>query len=154
MRTESGPEQPGSGTDPQGSSSTAPPVLEETPAPTWQKIAAACYVAAAAVLLVAFRGRLGADFWPPDAARVAPNILATLIQIAIATPAAVLLWPPTRRRVHRFVDRHTAPLHAHLEAAQAQRERHHQEHLAQVAANHAEQMAKLDEIHAHVKEGG
>lgn len=88
---------------------------DPAPVPRWQKIAAAAYVAVLAVLVLAFRDRLHDDFWPLDGSRVAPNILATLIQLAVATPVAVLLWPPTRQRLHRFVDRHTAAIHATLE---------------------------------------
>ena len=45
---------------------------------------------------------------------MAPNILASLIQWAVLFLAAVLIWPPTRRRLHRFVDRRLEPVHAHL----------------------------------------
>lgn len=116
------------------------PQFEARPIPRWQKLTAIAYVIATVAVLVAFHARLRADFWPLDAARISPNIVATIIQIAIATPAAVLLWPPTRRRIHRFVTTHTAPLHAHFDRLHEQRERHH-----------AEQMAKLDAIHKHVR---
>lgn len=96
----------------------------------WQKVAALLYVVVSAGMLVAFRSRLHADLWPVDDSRVAPNILATCVQIALATPVVVLLWPPTRRRVHRFVSRHTEPLRAQLAAARQQRERLHSEALA------------------------
>ena len=106
------------------------PDLEERQIPVWQKAAAVAYVLIAVGLLVAFRNRLHADFWPLDASRVSPNILATAVQVIIATPVAVLLWPPTRRRIHRFVIRHTAPLHEQFERMHEQRERHHKATLA------------------------
>ena len=79
--------------------------------PLWQKVTAAGYVVVVAVCLWVFRDRLSADFWPFDNARVAPNILATIVQIVAYTPLAVLVWPPTRKRIHRYLTRHTAPLH-------------------------------------------
>lgn len=113
--------------------------------PLWQKIAAIIYVVAAAVLFIVFRSRLGADFWPLDASRIAPNILATLIQIAAVTPVAVLLWPPTRRRIHRFIEKHTAPIHAKIDAVKKLHEQHHTDHLAALA----ETQKRLDHIIKH-----
>jgi hypothetical protein len=124
---------------------TAPPQFEEKPIPRWQKVTAVVYVIATAVLIIAFRGRLSADFWPLDAARVSPNILATIIQIAAYTPVVILFWPPVRRRIHQFVSRHTAPLHAHLEAARRQRDRIHEESLAA----HAETQRHLKHVIDH-----
>lgn len=127
--------------------SAAPPapLLDEKPVPIWQKVVAVGYVAALAALVAVFRGRLHADFWPLDASRVAPNIMATLIQIALATPVAVLLWPPTRRRMHAFVTRHTAPLHARLIHVERQHQRRHRE----VLAAHAETQRHLQHVIAH-----
>lgn len=93
---------------------TVPP-LEEKPVPLWQKLTAAGYVVVVAVCVWVFRDRLHADFVPLDGSRVAPNILATVVQIVAYTPLAVLVWPPTRRRIHRWMASHTAPLHDHLE---------------------------------------
>ena len=120
--------------------SISPPVFEEKPIPRWEKITAVIYVVVVTVCVVVFRKRLHADFWPLDDARVSPNILATVIQIVLYTPVVVLLWPPARRRIHHFIDRHTAPLHAHFDRLHEQRERHH-----------AEQMEKMDAIHDHLR---
>ena len=120
---------------------TDPPAFEEKPVPTWQRVTAVGYVLVVAVCIWAFRDRLSADFWPFDDARVAPNILATIIQIVAYTPLAVLVWPPTRRRIHTFVTRHTAPLHARMDELEKQAERHHKAH-----------MAKLDAVHDHLKQ--
>lgn len=125
---------------------TGGPDIGDSPVPRWQKVAAVVYVLVAAGVIVAFRDRLHADLWPLDASRVAPNILATVVQVVVATPVAVLLWPPTRRRIHRFVTRHTAPLHEQFERLHEQRERHHkatlaahretQRHLKHIIENH------------------
>lgn len=122
--------------------SVDPPAYEEKLVPVWQKAAAVVYIAVIVLAAVTFRDRLHPDFWPIDESRVAPNILATVLQILAATPLLVLLWPPTRRRIHRFVTKHTAPLHARLAAAEAQRDRLHREHLAA----HAETQRRLDHI--------
>lgn len=121
---------------------TEPPELVETPVPLWQRAAAVVYVVVIVLAAISFRDRLHADFWPVDGSRVAPNILATVLQILAATPFVVLLWPPTRRRIHRFVSRHTAPLHARLAAAEARAEHLHVEHLAA----HTETQRRLDHI--------
>ena len=89
----------------------SPPQLEEKPIPLWLKVTAIGYVVVAAVSIWAFWGRLHADFIPLDGSRVAPNILASALIVIATTPIAVLVWPPTRRRIHRCMTRHTAPLH-------------------------------------------
>jgi len=122
-----------------------PPDLDERPVPRWEKAAAVVYVLIAALLLVVFRDRLRPDFWPLDASRVAPNVLATAIQVMLATPVAVLLWPPMRRRIHRFVTRHTAPLHEHLTALRDAGERRH----AELVAAHAETQRHLRHVIDH-----
>jgi hypothetical protein len=124
---------------------TEPPEFVEKAVPLWQKAAAVAYVVVIVLAAIVFRDRLHADFIPLDGSRVAPNVLATVLQILAATPFVVLLWPPTRRRVHRFVSRHTAPLHAHLMKAEAQRDRLHAEHLAA----QAETQRRLNHIIRH-----
>jgi hypothetical protein len=112
--------------------------------PLWQKLTAGgailILIAAAAI----FHSRLGADFWPVDDARVAPNILATIIQILVVSPFAVLLWPPTRRRLHRFVDRKIAPFHDHFAKMHA-----HQEWEAQQRARHMRAVGLEPDPHPH-----
>ena len=99
------------------------PPFEDKPIPLWQKLAGAAVLVVVVALIIGFHHRLSADFYPLDASRVAPNILASLIQWALVFLAAVLIWPPTRRRLHRFVDRKLDPVHAHLTHI-----RHHHEH--------------------------
>ena len=49
----------------------------------------------AAVYFVAFHwGRFVQDFYPLDASRVAPNILASVVQYVILGVGAYLLYPP------------------------------------------------------------
>ena len=79
--------------------------------PKWQRVTALVVLLATVAIVVVFRNRMGADFWPPDASRIAPNIVATIIQWSVALLIAALLWPPTRRRIHGFVTGHLKPLH-------------------------------------------
>ena len=107
--TDEAPEVP----DPLEAALDVPP-YEDKPIPRWQKLTAAGVLIAIVAIVVIFRNRISPDFWPIDGGRVSPNILASLIQWAVLFLAAVLIWPPTRRRLHRFVDRKLEPVHAHL----------------------------------------
>jgi len=106
---------------------------EEPRIPLVHKIIGVVYLVVIVTALIVFRSRLGADFWPFDAARVAPNILATIIQILAITPFVYLLWPPIRRRIHRYITGHVdsvkSEIHKHSEL----------------------EMAKLEAIHDHIK---
>ena len=126
----------------------AVPEFEEKPIPLWQKVSASVVAILTIAVVAIFWSRIGPDFWPPDASRIAPNILASVIQWAIVLMAAALLWPPTRRRIHRFVSRHTEPLHQHYEEIK----QHHEEKMRQAEKHHQKHMEKLEEIHAHLRE--
>jgi hypothetical protein len=114
--------------------------MEDKPVPTWQKWAAAAYVLAIVAEIVVFHTHLHTDFIPFDNSHIAPNILASIIIVEVVTPFGVLLWPPTERRLHRFVDRKIAPLHAKL----AEHEQRHAEHADKLDAL----KASLDLLHA------
>lgn len=86
---------------------------DEKPIPLWSKLTAVGIYVALVLVIVLARDRLHADLWPLDASRVAPNILASVIQAAVLFPVAVLIWPPTRRRIHRFMDSKLKALEAH-----------------------------------------
>lgn len=58
------------------------------------------------------------------------NLAAGFIQTAIAAVIASLVWPPSRKAIHRFVDRKLAPLHDRAKKAAA-----HEKWMAQVAAD-------------------
>ena len=121
---------------------------------------AVAYVLAGVTLAVIFRHHLRADFIPLDHSNVAPNILATIVQIIVASPVAVLLWPPTRRRLeramHRFADRKLAAVHDGIGRLIGHHEKHHDdlsglraelaEHREHERALHAEHADKLDRI--------
>lgn len=103
--------------------------------PRWQKLLAVAYVMALAALVVVFRSRIGPDFWPLDASRVGPNIVAAVLTVLVMTPVGVLLWPPTRRRLHRFIDSKLAPIHEHL-ARQREHNAWMAAHLASLYEHH------------------
>ena len=110
---------------PHGPEATAPHQAEEQEVPLWQKIGAAAFVVVWATIVILWHDRFAADFIPLDGSRVAPNLLASFIIFSLGLIAGVLLWPPTRKRLHRFADRKLAPIHAHLENARADREAIH-----------------------------
>jgi uncharacterized membrane protein YccC len=109
-------------------------MTEQEPAAVaaWQKVAALIVSGALCGILVLFRHRLGADFWPLDASRIGPNLIASAIVWAALFVLAVLLWPPTRRRLHRFLDRKFDRLHAKVDALALR----HDEHAQSLAALH------------------
>jgi type III secretory pathway component EscR len=98
-----------------------------------RKILAAVVAVAVVVLVVLTRNRLGADFVPPDRSFVGPNLVASVLCWAIVLISAYLLWPPTRRRLHRFVDGKLEKTHAHLEELVA-----HARHQTRIAEDHYE----------------
>ena len=59
------------------------------------------------------------------------NIVAGFAQGAIAAVVAMLLWPPTRHAIHRFVDEKLKPVHEHF-ARQSEHNKWMAEHLARV----------------------
>ena len=110
------------------------------PAAAWQKWAALGVLAAVVACVIAFHDRLSADFVPFDASRIGPNIIASALTWAFLFTAAVLLWPPWRRRLHRFIDRKVAPLHAKVDRLEA-----HHKALAVRHDEHAQSLASLHE---------
>jgi hypothetical protein len=65
--------------------------------------------------------------WPGPfgwVARETPgNLAAGFIQTAIAAVIASLVWPPSRKAIHRFIDRKLAPLHAKADKAAGEAEK-------------------------------
>jgi hypothetical protein len=90
-------------------------MMEDKPIPLRQKLSALGLTIVLAVVLYLVRNRLGADFWPLDSSRVGPNIVASLITWAFVVIAGVLIWPPTRRRIHKFADTKLDSVHKKLD---------------------------------------
>jgi preprotein translocase subunit Sec61beta len=90
--------------------SVIPPV-EDKPLPRYQMVAG--FAVGAVVVAAAFfwSDRIAADFWPIDASRVGPNLLASIVQAVVILVVVALLWPPLRRRIHRFTDQKLTALH-------------------------------------------
>lgn len=109
--------------------------------PRWQKRVMLALVAVVFVLVVVFWSRIGHDFWPPDRSFVGPNLLAAAVQALIVGLVVVLIWPPTRRRLHRFMDRKLEAVHTklddHITAVREHQQRQH-EHNEWVARHVAE----------------
>jgi hypothetical protein len=85
--------------------------VDDKPIPRYQKVVAGGLIIAIILLLVFEWGRVRADFWPLDSSRVGPNLVASVVQWAIILVVVVLLWPPTRRRIHQFTDKKLRDLH-------------------------------------------
>lgn len=88
------------------------------------KIPGAIVTLASIIYFVAFHwNRFLSDFWPPDKATVAPNILASVIQYAMIGILAYVFYPPVRRAVDKWVENHLhksqTELHAKIEALHA-----------------------------------
>ena len=64
---------------------------------------------------VLWHNRLSSDFWPLDASRVGPNLVASLIQGALVFLAAVLLYPPFRKAMEHIAEQANAELHEKIE---------------------------------------
>lgn len=79
--------------------------------PAWQKWGALLLVLVFVAGVVLGRSRWGADFWPLDRSYVGPNIVASVLTWIVVVIVGVLLWPPTRRRLHAFADRKLATIH-------------------------------------------
>lgn len=97
------------------------------PPPFWQKVAASVVAIALIVTLVVVTwGRLGGDFWPPDRSFIGPNIVASTLTWAFVVVVTVLIWPPTRRRLQRFIeDKVEKPFRAAHKALHDHHEQHH-----------------------------
>lgn len=88
----------------------------------------------AALYFVVFHwGRFLQDFYPLDASRIAPNIIASICQYVVLGVGAYLLYPPVRRAVDRYIGGHVDSIKAH------------------VSAEHALVHAKMDHIIKHTK---
>jgi hypothetical protein len=82
---------------------------------------AALLVGGAVVVIVypvATWHRVYADFWPLDASRVGPNLVASLVQWFLVALVAVIVYPPLRRfvakewdHVHAKLDHNAEVLH-------------------------------------------
>lgn len=105
---------------------------DENSVPTWKKVAAVIVAILLFVVIYLTWNRLGTDFWPLDRSTIGPNIIASVITWAAVLIAAALIWPPTRRRIHRFMDNklksHLGPIHAKLDAHARSLEELHQKH--------------------------
>jgi membrane protein YdbS with pleckstrin-like domain len=89
--------------------------VEDKPIPLWQKLTALAVAIVFIIIIALTWNRLGADFWPLDRSFVGPNIVASIITWACVLIAGVLIWPPTRRRMHRFMDRKLDSIHEKLD---------------------------------------
>ncbi|HEV2426683.1 MAG TPA: hypothetical protein VGS61_00515 [Acidimicrobiales bacterium] len=99
----------------------------------------------AAFIFPWWRHRMVADFWPLDTSRIAPKIIATLVQAVIGMIFIAVFWPPLRRSISRLLEegghRANAELHRKLAEVHAR--------LDDVMTHHGEVHSKLDHIIRH-----
>lgn len=118
--------------------------------PLWQKLLVAGLLLVDAVWIALDWHRFVADFWPIDRSFVGPNLVASVVQFDILVICGVLLWPPTRARIHAFADRKLGNLHDKIEgriAALHERvDEQHEERMKQTQALHDERI-KLAKAH-------
>ena len=67
------------------------------------------------VLLSVFHGRFNADFWPLDASRVGPNLVASVVQWIIIALVAYLVYPPVRKWIDAEMAKGRKELHEKLD---------------------------------------
>jgi hypothetical protein len=83
----------------------------------WYKLGLAIAAVLGAAYFIIFHwSRFVQDFYPLDASRVAPNIVASIVQYAILLVAGYLLYPPIRRAVNRYVAGHVKDIKTHISA--------------------------------------
>jgi len=82
----------------------------------WKAISAFIMLLALLYFMIFHWGRFLADFWPFDASRVGPNLVASVVQYALLAILFVLLYPPARRAVERFALRHAKDIKDHVSA--------------------------------------
>ena len=90
---------------------------------TWKLWIAVAGLLGAAYFMAFHWGRFVEDFYPLDASRVAPNIIASVVQYILLGIAAYLLYPPLKRAVDAYTRRpldelkdHVTQLHAETQA--------------------------------------
>ena len=105
----------------------------------YQKAIAAALLVLAAISVIVWWSRFEPDFWPPDRSAVGPNLVASVVQWAILLIVGALLYPPTRRAVERFTQRHVDALKAHVTA----------EH-KKVHDRLDDLHSKIDQVHQHL----
>ena len=126
---------------------------EDTKIPLWRKLLGVALLAAAVVGIVFGWHRVLSDAWPPDRSFVGPNLVASVVQWAIIFLVAALIWPPTRRRMHRFVDKKLAKVHEKIDANHLEAQLHRKrvaQHLQAAEQDREALHGKLDAIHAHL----
>ena len=84
-------------------------------------LVAAAIIVGLSYLCIALWGwsRFVGDFWPVDSARVAPNILASLVIGVIVTVFTTVFYKPARDAINNWYHKRTSSLHAKLDASLA-----------------------------------
>lgn len=117
--------------------------------PRWQKALAGLLAVALTAWIIIDRARFKADLLPLDNSRVGPNLAAAVIQWAVIVIVAALIWPPARRRIHKFADGTIAGVHARIDGHHARQDAHNQWAARTLHRIHLEQIGEPPEPHPH-----
>jgi TRAP-type uncharacterized transport system fused permease subunit len=82
----------------------------------WKPTLAVIAVIAILYYMIFHWSRFVADFYPFDASRISPNLVASVVQYAVLLVAAYLLYPPFKRAVDAFATKHVDSIKNHVSA--------------------------------------
>ena len=120
--------------------------MMEDKTPIYRKVIAGVIVIVAIVAVIIWQHRVVTDVWPLDNSTVGPNLLAALIQGAVVLIVVVLIWPPTRRRLHLFMDRKIDTVQSSLVKLHREAKEHSDLLHQESTVNRATLEAKLDHV--------
>lgn len=126
--------------------------MEENPTP-WKKTFAILLAILTIAVVVTCWNRLGKDFWPLDRSYVGPNIVASVMTWTFVLIVAALIWPPTRRAIHRFVEGKLEAVHDHIARDRREAKEHREweaRHLASLYKSHTGRDAVAHPHFGHV----
>lgn len=119
--------------------------MGDKPIPRWQKILVGLYALAWVAFIALDWHRFVDDFWPIDKSSVGPNLVASVVQYTALAILLVLIWPPTRRRIHHFVDAKVDGVKTHISGHFTAMHERHDAHAQEIAELHR----KLDHLIHH-----
>ncbi len=119
--------------------------------PLWQKLVAALAGLVCIACIIIFWNRFSADFWPPDRSFVGPNILASVVSFIAMFIVTVLVYPPSRRASHRFVDAKIQSLKDHITHHHKRQDEHNEWVARHLRKLHLAHLDEDVEDHPHFK---
>lgn len=97
-----------------------------------------------------WRTRLVQDFWPVDNARIAPNIIASIVQAAFYSAILYTVWPKFREFVNGLSKDISRQHKRYLDEQTESLKSHHEKQIAELHAKLDAQAKKLEALHKKV----